>query len=341
MSRDLSIIIRVYNSENIIEECLKNIINEAKSFNYEIIVVDDCSKDKTADVVNKFDNIKLIKLKKNMGVGNARNIGMDEAKYDFLCYIDSDLIISKDSINNLFSKINQNEEIGSVGAIPVLPNLNKKSWSSNFVALKALFGFREAKEEWDVSEIQSEFCIIKKNFLKKIGGWLPFKKAGGEEFELGYRIINNKKRNLKISDASYTTSWDNLYERLIKIIQRTDKYLNLFIKKKSFESDESFASMSQGLSSIFSSFIFFLLIINIFISNELLFYSLFVIFFIQIIVEKNFILYSFKIFGLKMLIFSLFAIHIINLGILLGGLLFLFKIPSRVINLRNNKLRSN
>ena len=64
MSRDLSIIIPVYNSENTIEECLKNIINEAKSFNYEIIVVDDCSKDKTADVVNKFDNIKLIKLKK-------------------------------------------------------------------------------------------------------------------------------------------------------------------------------------------------------------------------------------------------------------------------------------
>ena len=52
MSRDLSIIIPVYNSENIIEECLKNIINEAKSFNYEIIVVDDCSKDKTTDVVN-------------------------------------------------------------------------------------------------------------------------------------------------------------------------------------------------------------------------------------------------------------------------------------------------
>ena len=77
----ISIIIPAYNSEKNIEECLKSICNESKNFESEIIVIDDGSIDKTSEIVKKFKTIKLIKLKKNKGVGYVRNLGARLEKY--------------------------------------------------------------------------------------------------------------------------------------------------------------------------------------------------------------------------------------------------------------------
>ena len=56
------------NNEKNIEECLKSICNESKNFESEIIVIDDGSIDKTSEIVKKFKTIKLIKLKKILGL---------------------------------------------------------------------------------------------------------------------------------------------------------------------------------------------------------------------------------------------------------------------------------
>ena len=324
VNKNLSIIIPVYNAEETIEQCLLNIIQEAKKYTHEIIVIDDNSIDKSISIVKKFKDIKLIKLEKNMGVGYARNIGIQYSKYDILCYIDSDLIISKNSIYHLLEKINQNESVGSVGSIPVLPNLNKKDWSSNFVALKSLFGFRDVKLEWEVSEVQSEFFVINKEFLKKIGGWKFFRNAGGEEYELGNRINNNGKKNYKLNDSTYTTSWDSLFIRFKEVIDRTEKYLHVFLKKKEFETEESFASSEQVVSAIFTSILIFLIFINFFINSSLVISCFLIFLIIQLFVERNFLLYAKDTFGLKMFFYSLYAIQVINTGILIGGFLFIF-----------------
>ena len=91
----ISIIVPAYNAEAVIEECLKTICHESKKLNSEIIVIDDHSNDKTCEIVEKFKSTKLVKLKKNKGVGYARNVGARIARNKILCYIDSDLIISK------------------------------------------------------------------------------------------------------------------------------------------------------------------------------------------------------------------------------------------------------
>jgi len=324
INKNLSIIIPVYNAEETIEQCLLNIIQEAKKYTHEIIVIDDNSIDKSISIVKKFKDIKLIKLEKNMGVGYARNIGIQYSKYDILCYIDSDLIISKNSIYHLLEKINQNESVGSVGSIPVLPNLNKKDWSSNFVALKSLFGFRELKLEWEVSEVQSEFFVINKEFLKLIGGWKFFRNAGGEEYELGNRINNYGKKNYKIRNATYTTTWDNLSVRFKKIIDRTEKYLHILFEKKKFETEESFASSEQATSAIITTLLIFLIFINFIISSPILFIFFLFLLIIQLFFEIKFLLYAKSVFGLKMFFYALYGIQIINIGILFGGLLFIF-----------------
>ena len=107
---EISIIIPAYNAEATIEECLNKIFEESINLNSEIIVIDDNSSDNTCSIVEKFRNVKLVKLDENKGVGHARNLGAKLAKNKILCYIDSDLIISKNKSkgikNNHLSDIN-------------------------------------------------------------------------------------------------------------------------------------------------------------------------------------------------------------------------------------------
>ena len=60
----LSIIIPVRNAENSIERCINSLLNQTVKDGYEIIVVDNNSKDRTRMILEKFDNIKIIQNKK-------------------------------------------------------------------------------------------------------------------------------------------------------------------------------------------------------------------------------------------------------------------------------------
>ena len=133
MTVSVSIIIPVYNGQNTILKCLENIIKKNKKINKEIIVINDGSKDKTAKILKKVKGIKVFNLKRNKGVGYARQYGANKAKYDLLCYIDADVLILEKSIKKLIKKLNSSSSIGSVGAIQKPINLNKHEWTSNFV----------------------------------------------------------------------------------------------------------------------------------------------------------------------------------------------------------------
>ena len=93
----ISIIIPVYNSELYLEKCLDSIIGQTYK-QIEIICVDDDSTDDSLDILNKYaamdDRIKVIH-KKNEGVSIARNTGLDNAKGDYILFVDSDDWIEK------------------------------------------------------------------------------------------------------------------------------------------------------------------------------------------------------------------------------------------------------
>lgn len=94
MQKELvSIIIPVHNSEKYIKQALES-INKQTYKNYEIIIIDDFSKDKTLDVIKNInidkDKIKIIKLKKHLGVAIARNIGIRKANGRYIAFLDSD-----------------------------------------------------------------------------------------------------------------------------------------------------------------------------------------------------------------------------------------------------------
>ena len=111
----LSIVIPVYNTEKYLEKCLASCVNqEAKRADYEIVVVDDGTKDNAMEIARRFqDNYSNIKIysQENFGLSAARNMGLSHCSGDYVWFVDSDDYIDKKSLSLIFNKIEENPDI--------------------------------------------------------------------------------------------------------------------------------------------------------------------------------------------------------------------------------------
>lgn len=108
----LSIIIPAYNVEQYLERCVESCEDQDIPHNeYELIVVDDGSTDSTLQVANelagKYGNITVL-TQKNQGQSVARNYGMEEAKGEYIWFVDSDDYIECNCMKGLLKKSKMN-----------------------------------------------------------------------------------------------------------------------------------------------------------------------------------------------------------------------------------------
>lgn len=109
----LSFIIPTYNVEKYIEDCLDSIFGQKINQDYEIILLDDASTDKTVEKIksykekNKFEEIILIENKENKRQGYVRNQGVQMAKGDYIMFMDADDFLKEDSLNEILESIDQ------------------------------------------------------------------------------------------------------------------------------------------------------------------------------------------------------------------------------------------
>ena len=89
----ISIIMAAYNAEKTIEQAINSVSSQTYT-NFELLVVNDCSKDRTVelvkDIVAKDSRVRLISNVKNSGVSYTRKHGLEEAKGDWIAILDSD-----------------------------------------------------------------------------------------------------------------------------------------------------------------------------------------------------------------------------------------------------------
>ena len=117
----LSFIVPSYNRDYLIHETLNSIISCNFEFNYEVVIVDDCSSDNTKEIIEiKYQN--LLKsgpfsyhyLEKNIGVTGAKNYGASIAKGKWLVFLDSDDLFIKESKDEFLKELDNNENCGVV-----------------------------------------------------------------------------------------------------------------------------------------------------------------------------------------------------------------------------------
>lgn len=104
---DISVIIPAYNAEKYIDKCLDRLLNQTFKGKYEIIIVNDGSKDNTLKILKKYakenSNINLI-TQKNSGQAVARNKAIDVAKGKYIMFVDIDDFVSYDMLKKLYDE---------------------------------------------------------------------------------------------------------------------------------------------------------------------------------------------------------------------------------------------
>jgi glycosyltransferase involved in cell wall biosynthesis len=113
-----SVVIPVYNRQSDIRRCIQSVLEQTFK-NFECIVVDDCSTDKTVEIIQSIhdDRVELIQHEYNRGVCPARGTGTKHAKADWLIYLDSDWTLKPDALFVFCDCIRSvSDKVGIIGA---------------------------------------------------------------------------------------------------------------------------------------------------------------------------------------------------------------------------------
>lgn len=113
---DISVIIVSWNAKHFLDACLHSLYSTEIDYTLETIVVDNASTDGAPDLVEeKYQRVKVIRNKTNLGFAKANNIGLAESKGEYVCLINSDVVILGDCIKSMLAHMMLNAEIGILG----------------------------------------------------------------------------------------------------------------------------------------------------------------------------------------------------------------------------------
>ncbi|MDD2482720.1 MAG: glycosyltransferase family 2 protein [Candidatus Shapirobacteria bacterium] len=178
----LSIIIVTWNTAEITKKCVQT-INKFLD-NPEIILVDNGSTDNTVELLSQEKNIKIIKNNSNLGFSKANNIGLKEASNEYVIFMNSDIELMDNSVNDLLVYFKDKKNIGIIGPKFLNPDLTPQA--SVFPKQSAFNAFKEfwlnqknsyskyipsTKNPIKVWAVSGGFILTRKSFFKSIGAW--------------------------------------------------------------------------------------------------------------------------------------------------------------------------
>src|SRR5215204_1372499 len=112
----LSIIIINYNTFQLTCNCIRSIKETTNATSYEIVLIDNNSKECDADkFLEVFPDIKLIPLKENVGFGRANNRGAEAAKGKYVLLLNSDTIVNQNTIDETVDYLEKHPEMDILG----------------------------------------------------------------------------------------------------------------------------------------------------------------------------------------------------------------------------------
>ena len=217
---DLSVIIPSYNTKQILENCINYLLLslQKEKISYEIIVVDNASKDDSVDYLKKNKNINLIINKENLGYSKANNQGIKIAKGKYVLFLNSDVYVKNINLSGILDYLEKNTNIGALTVQVKRPSglLDQAChrgfptvWRSfcYFSRLEKIFGkipivnrlfggyhltYCDLNKIHEIDSASGAFYLARKEIIDKIKGFDEDFFMYGEDLDLSYRIKNNK-----------------------------------------------------------------------------------------------------------------------------------------------------
>ena len=274
MKNIISIIIPAYNIEQYIAVTLDSVLAQTYS-NLEVIVVNDGSQDNTGAIIDRYaakdSRVKAIH-KDNGGVSSARNLGLDNAKGEWISFVDADDILPERALSDFLEFASCDVDIicgEFISFVENLPEFNKRDFES----------FRLSAEEYSRRMFmglgQNSLCgkIYRRAILSSETFDLPKELVKGEDAIGGARIaLNNSKEVVFISNVVYcyrqhlescmhtfetTPEYEQMfYDNLWKSVpeNKQKEYINYLIYYKIKTFDRMFgysADVSRWIGSVF------------------------------------------------------------------------------------------
>ncbi|MBS3076678.1 glycosyltransferase family 2 protein [Candidatus Pacearchaeota archaeon] len=209
----ISVIVTTYNSGNVLGQCLKSIKNQTFK-DFELIVVDENSKDSTAKIAKKSADLFIVEGKERC---QKRNIGASNSRAEYLLFLDSDMELSPTILEEINKKLNPSTSI-------IIPEI---SFGQGFWAKCKFFERSMYVGAHDVAKAPR---LYPKKIFEKASG---FDEAviGIEDLDL-YNRIRKQNKNLKIEEINSPIYHNEGKLRYLQIVKRMSYYSKSFREYK-------------------------------------------------------------------------------------------------------------
>ncbi len=210
---DLSIIITSYNTREVLTACLESVVKYTKGITYEIIIVDNGSKDgsieRIKELEKKYSQLKLIDVKENIGFGKANNLGAKNAQGEYLLLLNSDTLVFDNAIKESVDAIKKIPQCGVFSCKLLNADKSVQASGGHFPNFGNVFAWqffiddlpfvgqtissfhpqissynRNRKMDW----VTGAFMIIPKKVFDEVGGFDEKIFMYTEEMELCFRL---------------------------------------------------------------------------------------------------------------------------------------------------------
>ena len=224
----ISVIIPIYNSKTYLKQTLDSVLNQNYEGDFNIIIVDDASTDKPEDVINLYkDNagVIYIRLEKNVGAGEARNVGLNFSDARFVAFLDSDDLWKKDKLKKQMLLMKEKNAILSYTAIDMIDSDGKIIKPKRKVPQKASYktilkNTLIANSSVIVDRaLAGDFLISTRRMSQDYSTWLRLLRNGALAYGIDEALVSYRVHNASLSfdkRSSLKYIWD---------IQREDEKL--------------------------------------------------------------------------------------------------------------------
>jgi glycosyltransferase involved in cell wall biosynthesis len=179
----------VRNNEATIRQAIDSILNQ--DFPHELmesIVVDGCSKDRTLDIVkNRIKNsrIKSRIFREKRGLGYARQIVIDNARSEYIIWVDGDMLLSRDFVRKQVLFMERNPRVGIAKGKYGMQRRNNLVATLEDIEFALTF---RCEGETNLSSLGTSGCIYRVEAIRQVGGFDQSIKEAGEDTDVEHRI---------------------------------------------------------------------------------------------------------------------------------------------------------